>query len=224
MIVKICEGCDNEFSYKISVHRGGSHNRKFCTESCRLAAVREAYVPKPLVSFTCDQCHIEFTAKSNGKNRFCSRKCKQANRVERSHYVDFCVTCDQPMIATTAGHADHRTRFCSRVCFGVSRRIDPERLAAKNHAARAFRFGVEYDRTVTRAAVLDRDGWICGLCSEPIPKDADYPSYGYGSLDHIKPLSKGGAHVWSNVQAAHLGCNIAKGAAVDVSIAELEAA
>lgn len=31
------------------------------------------------------------------------------------------------------------------------------------------------------------------------------------SIDHIRPLSKGGTHTWDNVQLAHLKCNIKKG-------------
>src|SRR5690606_41336129 len=53
--------------------------------------------------------------------------------------------------------------------------------------------------------VFERDGWICGICHDPIDPAVPWPDDRSKSLDHIVPMSKGGGHVWSNVQAAHLG-------------------
>lgn len=59
-----------------------------------------------------------------------------------------------------------------------------------------------------RAAVLERDGMVCQLCGGEIP-DGDL------HLDHVEPLSHGGATTPANLQAAHSRCNIAKGATCD---------
>lgn len=65
----------------------------------------------------------------------------------------------------------------------------------------------------TLAQVLDRDGWTCQLCLEPIdPQPADLRSK--GSVDHIVPLALGGHDVLSNIRAAHVGCNSAAGARI----------
>ena len=32
----------------------------------------------------------------------------------------------------------------------------------------------------------------------------------YPTIDHIKPISKGGTHTWDNVQLAHFHCNSIK--------------
>lgn len=37
-----------------------------------------------------------------------------------------------------------------------------------------------------------------------------WPDAGSRSIDHAQPLSRSGHHVRSNVQAAHLGCNLKK--------------
>jgi len=62
--------------------------------------------------------------------------------------------------------------------------------------------------------VYERDGWICGLCSEPVDRELGYPDPLSKSLDHIIPLSRGGHHVWDNVQLAHLACNNKKQARI----------
>lgn len=102
--------------------------------------------------------------------------------------------------------------YCSLGCFGVSRRgrrsAEPK---GKGHRGRARRFGVEY-RPISRAAIFERDRWVCALCGDLVDPTVRYPSPWSASLDHVIPLSRGGAHIESNVQCAHLGCNIAKGA------------
>jgi 5-methylcytosine-specific restriction endonuclease McrA len=62
--------------------------------------------------------------------------------------------------------------------------------------------------------VFERDGWTCGLCSEPVDPALSWPDPQSASLDHVLPLSRGGSHTMANVQLAHLGCNVEKGAAV----------
>ena len=53
-----------------------------------------------------------------------------------------------------------------------------------------------------RLAILQRDQWVCWLCGQP----------GADSVDHVLPVSRGGAHYDpSNLRAAHLNCNRGKG-------------
>lgn len=56
-----------------------------------------------------------------------------------------------------------------------------------------------------RKHLLNRDGNICALCIEPIlhMKDA--------TIDHIIPLSRGGADTLENMQITHSKCNRQKG-------------
>ncbi|HEY8302432.1 MAG TPA: HNH endonuclease [Jatrophihabitans sp.] len=68
---------------------------------------------------------------------------------------------------------------------------------------------VPYRREVpmTRRAVLDRDAHRCVYCGAR----AD-------TIDHVRPRSRGGLHVWTNVVAACARCNHRKG---DRLLAEL---
>ncbi|QDH93339.1 HNH endonuclease [Gordonia phage Thimann] len=74
---------------------------------------------------------------------------------------------------------------------------------------RAEYWGVDYEHVV-RARVYERDGWECGICHTPVDHDLEYPHPESASLDHIHPMSLGGAHSYANTQLAHLRCNIVK--------------
>lgn len=58
-----------------------------------------------------------------------------------------------------------------------------------------------------RAMVLERDGYVCWLCGLP----------GANSVDHVLPVSKGGAtHDPANLRSAHFSCNSKRGNKVEV--------
>lgn len=84
------------------------------------------------------------------------------------------------------------------------RAVDKARRRARQRGAEAQR--------VDPFVVFDRDGWRCQLCRRRTPKGSrgslsdDAPE-----LDHIVPLSKGGAHTYANTQCACRRCNGLKG-------------
>lgn len=62
---------------------------------------------------------------------------------------------------------------------------------------------------IERRPLAVRDHWRCGICCGRIE------TLDEATIDHIVPLSRGGQHVWSNVQIAHAACNARKGNAID---------
>jgi 5-methylcytosine-specific restriction endonuclease McrA len=60
--------------------------------------------------------------------------------------------------------------------------------------------------------IFERDSWTCGICDEPVDRAKKAPHPRSPSIDHVIPLSRGGQHTYANVQTAHLGCNVRKGA------------
>lgn len=67
------------------------------------------------------------------------------------------------------------------------------------HLQRAELMGRNYE-LITLKDLARRDKDLCGICKTVVkPPDR--------SIDHIVPMSKGGDHVWSNVQLAHERCN-----------------
>jgi 5-methylcytosine-specific restriction endonuclease McrA len=79
-----------------------------------------------------------------------------------------------------------------------------------NHIERAKYFGVPWETNIEPFEVFAAFKWICQICSVEV--DPRLPRGKYSaSLDHIVPLSRGGGHLRSNVQLAHLVCNMRKG-------------
>ena len=83
-----------------------------------------------------------------------------------------------------------------------------------NHHERAIKYGCVYDSSVTLKKLIKRDGLRCAICGEMCdPDDRSWSKYSgpmRPSIDHIIPMAKGGGHIWSNVQVAHLICNTIK--------------
>lgn len=86
---------------------------------------------------------------------------------------------------------------------------NPDRVRAATALRRARRALAVLDE-VSPAAVFERDEWICRICHVEIDQKLAYPHPMSASVDHIVPLSRGGAHSMANCQATHLRCNLRK--------------
>lgn len=94
---------------------------------------------------------------------------------------------------------------------------DPE-YRARFHAAEIRRrrlLASAKQERYTREEICARDGWVCGICADPIDPLIRWPNGGSASIDHIMPVSLGGDDTKVNVRASHLACNLARGNRVD---------
>lgn len=91
------------------------------------------------------------------------------------------------------------------------RREHPEKSRGYERKKRALKRGSNHE-PYTGNYIFERDGWICQICGRRINKRLKHPNPLSKSIDHIVPISKGGADAPSNVQAAHLRCNLGKNA------------
>lgn len=83
----------------------------------------------------------------------------------------------------------------------------------RHYRERAEAYGVSYDASINLKKVMRRDKGICQICGRPVDitsRSENGIGMLYPTIDHIKPLSKGGGHTWDNVQLAHLICNSRK--------------
>lgn len=77
-------------------------------------------------------------------------------------------------------------------------------LGVVNMMRSAAQRGATIVEPIELDAIYTRDKGICQECQQPC-------SRGEASCGHIVPVSKGGQHVWANVQLEHLRCNVKKG-------------
>lgn len=96
---------------------------------------------------------------------------------------------------------------------------NPERVRAWVNKRRALKASA-FVEDVDIAVLLERDGKVCHICGGEIDPCLSWPDTSSVSVDHVKPLSKGGEHSYANCKSAHLGCNMSKGNKVDFELSK----
>lgn len=129
------------------------------------------------------------------RKQYEARICDRCGATFRPHRYD------QRFCANRCGHAWHRQKSGQRW---------NERRRANYHVRRARKKGARTGEAITLEAIRERDKNRCGICGGKV-NGRPWPHPLSASLDHIVPLSQGGAHDLLNVQLAHLRCNVAKG-------------
>ena len=158
----------------------------------------------------CDYCGKVFVKRYCRK--YCTTECLKRASADRYSKTGCCRQCGGP---TSKGK--YYCEPCRKERDTLSRREEKHRNRAKrgaNHRQRARKFGVPYE-PVNPMKVYARDGWVCQICGASVSPISAWPDPQSKSLDHIIPLSRGGAHSYKNVQLAHLRCNVIKSDRVD---------
>ena len=200
-----CAGCS-----RLIVPAVKGNSRRWCSESCRGACLRRGvpltvpHEPPVLVVARDDGECAGCPAPASRGRVYCSEACGRAfkgSRLRRAKphpggaHVRHCTYCGRAFTARAV-----TSRYCGRAC--------------KNRATvngRRRRLAAVDARPYSKVAIFERDGWVCQLCDEPINRMALWPADDSATVDHIVPVSRGGADAAENLQAAHWGCNRAKG-------------
>jgi 5-methylcytosine-specific restriction endonuclease McrA len=110
--------------------------------------------------------------------------------------------------------AEHPGLLWSPSYLYLSERLSRINTNTNSHARRVRKEEGVVERFAA-ADIFERDNWTCQLCGEGIDIALKWPNPLSASLDHILPLSAEGDHTRENSQAAHLQCNMLKGARVN---------
>ena len=142
------------------------------------------------------------------------RKRIQAERIaeKENRLLAICPECGKEYRRTGKGKDGGLLGFCSIACRNKKR----NRLKELRRR-RIYKNGV-VDHSINLYWLMRRDKNKCQICGYKVDTN-DYKTIGgvfivgenYPSIDHIKPVSRGGAHTRDNVQLAHMKCNSMKG-------------
>lgn len=137
------------------------------------------------------QAHLE------EKNAYELAHREERNAYHRAHYLTHREKRGAQQRAYNLAHREERKTYKQ-----VYDQAHPEEAIAHSHKRRALKRGVSH-QPYKAEEIFQRDRGICGLCHKKVAK-ADR------SIDHILPISMGGADAPYNVQLAHLRCNSGK--------------
>lgn len=222
-----CPVCQTAFT----VDRGRRGRRQiYCAKTCNAQAVRDRKSKRKQESrrnaaLPCKVCGGAVNVHALGPvPKFCSTNCADVSRGVRLPEPLADRLCALPECGVTFRPAARNVRCCSerhgKILYNRESRADgrqalpmwDDKARARWAARQALKRGVAAEVFEFRE-VFDRDGWICGLCAEPVDPELRWPDPLSVSLDHVIPLSRGGSHSRANTQCSHLRCNVSKGAA-----------
>jgi 5-methylcytosine-specific restriction endonuclease McrA/endogenous inhibitor of DNA gyrase (YacG/DUF329 family) len=161
-----------------------------------------------VLSWNAKVCEYHLTAESiltDNTRRYPSGKTYKlripiGGRVE----VVECSTC-----SCSFEYTRHNQGIAPKLCDACRLESFKRQRKAARSMRRARKAGVPRE-TIDRMTVAQRDKWRCGLCGKKISKHAVWPDDNALEIDHIVPLSRGGHHMYYNVQATHRRCNYMK--------------
>ena len=159
----------------------------------------------------CENCaHIE-TEKRRAYKKLVEAQKKEWEKIgkAKSEQLSFsvCKCCGNLFFSKRKG-----VQYCSTAC-----QTKLKDAIKKDRRIRKIR-SIAIDKDITIEKLYKQSNGVCALCGgqcdwcDHLIKDGIFVVGAmYPSIDHVKPISKGGLHEWSNVQLAHFSCNSKKG-------------
>jgi hypothetical protein len=133
-----------------------------------------------------------------------ARLIKPANAKTSGYYT--CTVCNKT--EWVESHANRK--FCSRKCNAKSPKAKAIKKLSKQNRRHKTRSKSGVAQLICIDQLMKRDRRRCKQCKTLCVKPEGYNHPNEGTIDHIMPLSKGGLHLWSNVQLLCSQCNTAK--------------
>lgn len=199
-----CPQCSNKYS--VPKENGVSN---FLCRDCRVKNKQAKHIGRytSLIGWhnkvyihTCKQCGSYYITNTNIKTYYCSRSCKCESK--RNPFVQKrCKECGKHFSTFKSNQVFCSDNCCNKYGYRQKEIIRRNKIVSNGR--------VDWDISIKR--LLKRDGRDCYICKHPMKFNADTNDPFYPSIEHVKPISKGGTHTWDNVKLAHRKCNWEKG-------------
>jgi len=126
-----------------------------------------------------------------------------SRQTEERLAIHICKNCGQWYSIGSTGY--NSVKYCSEKCMKRwAMRIKNDRRHKKISSRK-------HDADITLERLFQRDKGICylcfGKCNWDDMDDNGNAGDSYPSIDHVKPIAKGGTHTWDNIKLAHRKCN-----------------
>ena len=103
-------------------------------------------------------------------------------------------------------------KACKKEYDAKYRETNRDKRRESHNRRKAIIRGADAERIDPAELWIKTDG-VCELCSLPVDPTLIYPDPMSPSIDHIRPISRGGAHTMENVRITHFSCNVRRGVA-----------
>ena len=190
-----CQHCEKRFAT--------AQARQFCSEACRSAKGNAAKKAKD------DEAARRRARKEAAAARvraIATKRIEALNRIQEEAAAGratcSCIECGALFIVKPGV----KKIYCSRTC--LSKR-------AGTYRQHVIRTSAIYSESFTAREVFVKANWRCRQCRRRVYQGDPAWSDRQATLDHIVPVSKGGLHVWSNVQCLCRACNLSKSDKMD---------
>lgn len=146
----------------------------------------------------------------DAERHYCSIRCQELVEMD-------CINCGTHFVVGRAKRGFRNpfrlNGFCDLECAQAEwSRVSADKSYVNGVRKRLELSGAEVDESISRREVFRRFEGRCYICKI----DTHWTIEGtwdplLATVDHIKPVSKGGSHTWENVALACLICNVRKG-------------
>lgn len=180
------------------------------TKVCSRPACESAGRPQPIENF--------YLVSSSGAARraACKECCLTTNKkTSKIHYEKNADAIRASQREYMRGRKEQNKEQSARW-----RKNNPDKVTA-NTRRRKARIRGSLAEPYDPIQIFERDSWTCGICRRGIDLLLRWPDPMSRSIDHILPISMGGADVANNVRASHLRCNVLRGNGTNGIVAEI---
>lgn len=205
---KKCKGCKESII--------GLQNVAYCASKCKDTHL----LSTKRIRLIYNQCIVcGCTKLSRRKSMFCSETCRREHkdRVVKKWYQENKETILQRVKDSKQKRkakckecscfyeTTKKNSFCTKVCAKKYHNRKKEVIRRERIVSNG-----KVDWSISIERLTKRDGKTCYLCKESMEYQTHYNDDNYPSIEHVKPISKGGTHTWDNVKLAHRKCNAMK--------------